>query len=194
MLLLQTALLQTALLRSKPHSHPYTSMLDQYQMTRQEALDRLRDFGIQGEDVYLIDLIPLVEMIWSDGQAQASEIGIFKDYLIKHVNNVNTIAGYKMLTIEKAERFLQRFLTGRPSEKLLHTLRSLIPPLRLSSSDNDANQILRTSMLQGCLDIAASSVTEDPHQAMERFCSDEKKCWFEIFDTLKDRSKSAPYN
>ena len=169
-------------------------MLDQYQMTRQEALDRLRDFGIQGEDVYLIDLIPLVEMIWSDGQAQASEIGIFKDYLIKHVNNVNTIAGYKMLTIEKAERFLHRFLNDRPSEKLLHTLRSLIPPLRLSSSDDDANQSLRTSVLQGCLDIAASSVTEYPYQAMERFCSDEKKCWFEIFDTLNDRSTSAASN
>ena len=177
-----------------PLSHPYVLMLDQYQMTRQEALDRLRDFGIQGEDVYLIDLIPLVEMIWSDGQAQASEIGIFKDYLIKHVNNVNTIAGYKMLTIEKAERFLQRFLTGRPSAKLLQTLRSLVPPLRLSSSDDDANQALRESVLQGCLDIAASSVTEYPYEAMERFCSDEKKCWFEIFDTLNDRSKPAPSN
>jgi hypothetical protein len=177
-----------------PLSHPYVLMLDQYQMTRQEALDRLRDFGIQGEDVYLIDLIPLVEMIWSDGQAQASEIGIFKDYLIKHVNNVNTIAGYKMLTIEKAERFLQRFLTGRPSEKLLQTLRSLIPPLRLSSSDDEANQALRESVLQGCLDIAASSVTAYPYEAMERFCSDEKKCWFEIFDTLNDRSKPAPSN
>ena len=177
-----------------PLSHPYVLMLDQYQMTRQEALDRLRDYGIQGEDVYLIDLIPLVEMIWSDGQAQASEIGIFKDYLIKHVNNVNTIAGYKMLTIEKAERFLQRFLTGRPSAKLLQTLRSLVPPLRLSSSDDDANQALRESVLQGCLDIAASSVTEYPYETMERFCSDEKKCWFEIFDTLNDRSKPAPSN
>ncbi len=166
-------------------------MLDQYQMTRQEALDRLRDYGIQGENVYLIDLIPLVEMIWSDGQAQASEISIFKDYLIKHVNHLNSIAGYKMMTIEKAERFLQGFLNDRPSEKLLHTLRSLIPPLRLSSSDDDANQDLRTSVLQGCLDIAASSVTEYPYETMERFCADEKKCWFEIFDTLNNGSKSA---
>lgn len=163
-------------------------------MTRQEALDRLQDFGIQGENVYVIDLIPLVEMIWSDGQAQASEISIFKDYLIKHVNNINAIAGYNMLTIEKAERFLQGFLNERPSEKFLHTLRSLIPPLRLSNSDNDANQDLRTSVLQGCLDIATSSVTEYPYQTVERFCSDERKCWFEIFDTLNDRSKSAPSN
>ncbi len=159
-------------------------MLDQYTMTRQDALDRLRDFNIQGEDVYLIDLIPLLEMIWSDGQAQASEIGLFKDYLIQHVANVNQMAGYKMLTMEKAERFISRFLQERPSSQLLETLRSLIPPLRLSSSDTEANEALRASVLQGCLDIAASSVTQYPYESMERFCSSEKKCWFEIFETL----------
>ncbi len=159
-------------------------MLDQSVMTRQDALDRLRDFNIQGEDVYLIDLIPLLEMIWSDGQAQASEIGLFKDYLIQHVAKVNQMAGYKMLTLEKSERFISRFLQERPSSQLLETLRSLIPPLRLSSSDREANEELRSSLLQGCLDIAASSVTQYPYESMERFCSSEKKCWFEIFETL----------
>jgi Tfp pilus assembly protein PilN len=159
-------------------------MLDQYTMTRQEALDRLRDFDIQGEAVYLIDLIPLIEMIWSDGQAQASEIGLFKDYLIQHIEKVNQMAGYKMLTLDQAERFISRFLKERPSKQLLETLRSLIPPLRLSSSDSEANENLRSSLLQGCLDIAASSVTHYPYESMERFCSSEKKCWFEIFETL----------
>ena len=67
-------------------------MLDQTQMTRQEAIDRLRDFGIQGEQVYLIDLIPLVEMIWADGAAQRSEVAIFEAYLKQHVERVNTRA------------------------------------------------------------------------------------------------------
>jgi Tfp pilus assembly protein PilN len=159
-------------------------MLDQSTMTRQEALDRLRDFNIQGEEVYLIDLIPLIEMIWSDGQAQASEIGLFKDFLIQHMGRVNQMAGYKMLTLEVSERFVSRFLKERPSSQLLETLRSLIPPLRLSSSDDEANEDLRSSLLQGCLDIAASSVTQYPYESMERFCSSEKKCWFEIFETL----------
>ncbi len=164
-------------------------MLDQHTMTRQEALDRLRDFNIQGEEVYLIDLIPLIEMIWSDGQAQASEIGLFKDYLIQHIERVNQMAGYKMLTLEKAERFVSRFLKERPSGQLLETLRSLIPPLRLSSSDGEANEDLRSSLLQGCLDIAASSVTRYPYESMERFCGAEKKCWFEIFETLHQTSQ-----
>jgi hypothetical protein len=159
-------------------------MLDQYEMTRQDAIDRLRDFGIQGEQVYLIDLIPLVEMIWSDGQAQQAEMAIFETYLEQHIARINALAGYKMLTLESAHQFLQRFLIDRPSEKLLETLRSLIPPLRLASSDNEGNDKLRSSLLQGCLDIAASSVTHYPYESIERFCSAEKKCWFEIFDTL----------
>lgn len=171
-------------------------MLDQSVMTRQEAIERLRDFNIQNEEVYLIDLIPLIEMIWSDGQAQASEIGIFKDFIHKHVEQVNGIAGYKMLTIDKAEQFINRFLQERPSAKLLETLRSLIPPLRLASSDEDANHDLRTSLLQGCLDIAASSVTHYPYETLERFCASEKKCWFEIFETLNQsqHQQSASLN
>jgi Tfp pilus assembly protein PilN len=166
-------------------------MPDQYTMTRQDALDRLRDFNIQGEEVYLIDLIPLIEMIWSDGQAQASEIGLFKDYLISHIEKINKMAGYKMLTLEKAEGFVSRFLQERPSSQLLETLRSLIPPLRLSGSDSEANEELRSSLLQGCLDIAASSASQNPYESMERFCSSEKKCWFEIFETLHSTEQQA---
>ncbi|MBC7517113.1 MAG: hypothetical protein H7237_11940 [Alkalinema sp. FL-bin-369] len=171
-------------------------MLDQIQLTRQEAIDRLRDFGIQGEQVYLIDLIPLVEMIWADGSAQQSEVAIFETYLEQHIARINTLAGYSILTIEAAQTFIQRFLTERPSEKLLQTLRSLIPPIRLANSDHTANQALRKSLLQGCLDIAASSVTEYPYESIERFCSFEKQCWFEIFETLKaaDRSQTAHSN
>jgi hypothetical protein len=159
-------------------------MLDPSEMTRQDAIDRLHDFGIYGEQVYLIDLIPLLEMIWSDGYAQQSEINIFETYLTQHVARINGLAGYKILTIESAHAFVQRFLTDRPSEKLMETLRSLLPPVRLASSDTDGNEQLRSSVLQGCLDIAASSVTHDPSEAVDRFCSAEKQCWFEIFDTL----------
>jgi hypothetical protein len=161
-------------------------------MTRQEALDRLNDFGIQGENIYLIDLIPLVEIIWSDGYAQSSELAIFKSYLSRHVDRINGMAGYRMMTVEKAERFLQQYLKEKPTEGLLATLRSLLPPLRLNNSDNASNDELRESLLQGCLDIAASSVTHYPYEAVERFCASEKKCWFEIFDTLNGIQPKQP--
>jgi hypothetical protein len=159
-------------------------MLHLAEMTRQEAIDRLQDFGITGEEVYLIDLIPLVEIIWSDGAVQRSELDVFDVYLEQHVRHINSLAGYSILTIEAAQAFVKRWLTDRPSAALLATLRSLIPPIRLASSDQEGNEKLRSSLLQGCLDIAASSDTPDPYETIEQFCASEKKCWFEIFDTL----------
>ncbi len=159
-------------------------MLNLSEMTRQEAIDRLQDFGIQGEQVYLIDLIPFIEIIWSDGTVQRSELDIFDAYLEQHVRRMNALAGYSMLTIASAQAFVQRWLTDRPSPDLLETLRSLIPPVRLASSDHEGNEKLRRSLLQGCLDIAASSDTPDPYETIEQFCASEKQCWFEIFDTL----------
>ena len=40
---------------------------------REEILEQLRSFGISGKDVYFIDYIPLIEMIWADGQPQQGE-------------------------------------------------------------------------------------------------------------------------
>jgi hypothetical protein len=41
--------------------------------TRKEVLDDLTMFGIKAPQIYLIDIIPLVEMTWADGEAQESE-------------------------------------------------------------------------------------------------------------------------
>ena len=41
---------------------------------RETALAELRRFGIRGPNVYLIDLIPLIEMVWADGRAQPAEL------------------------------------------------------------------------------------------------------------------------
>jgi hypothetical protein len=159
-------------------------------LTRPEAIDRLQDLGIQYEQVYLIDLIPLIEMMWSDGALQHRELDVFQAYLEKHVSRMNALAGYSMLTIETAQAFIQRFLTDRPSTQLLETLRSLIPPIRMGSSEQEDNERLRSSLLQVCLDIATSSTIADgvapshATDALEQFCALEKQCWFEIFDTL----------
>ena len=159
-------------------------MISEYSITRQEALDRLSEFGIQGEQVYLIDIIPLIEMIWADGYSQSGEVAIVKDYLHHHVDRLNQLAGYPMITLESAEAFVTKFLQQRPSRQLLKTLRSFIPVVCLSNSDDAVNQTLRDSLLMVCLDIAASAVTHYPYNAAERFCYAEKYCWFEIMDTL----------
>ncbi|WP_446011489.1 hypothetical protein [Candidatus Electrothrix sp.] len=49
-------------------------------ISRKNAVKALEDFGITGEQVYLIDLIPLIEIMWADGQIQKGEIAVLEDY------------------------------------------------------------------------------------------------------------------
>lgn len=154
-------------------------------MTRREAIEELRHYGIQGSEVYLIDIIPILEMIWADGRAQDSEVAILDDYLRRHVDHVKRLAGYAVLTIETARKFVMRFLRKRPAPELLRTLRGFIGPVRLGSSDSAENEEIQDSLLAACLDIASSAVTQYPYGLHDRFNEDEKRCFFEILETLE---------
>lgn len=151
---------------------------------RTRALSILRRHGISGADVYLIDLVPLIEMVWADGKAQPSEVSIFEDFLRRHVTTLNRSVGHTMLTMEAARAFVRRFLTERPCPDLLRELRSLVAAVRLSGSDADHNEALRSSLLAACIDIAASSVIDYPYGYDERFDAGEKHSFFEILESL----------
>lgn len=152
---------------------------------RKKALDILKKHKISGANVYLIDMIPLIEMIWADGRAQEAEINILENYLEHHVNHINIIAGYEALTFEESRKFVLGFLSTRPDPELLKTLRELIPSIRLSSSDQEANELLQQSLLAVCLDIAASCVSTYPFGLSERFDPREKRCLFDILESLE---------
>ena len=66
-------------------------------MLYDDAIAELEGFGITGAQIYLIDLIPLIEMIWADGKAQDSEVSILADYSKAHVKHINQLAGYEPL-------------------------------------------------------------------------------------------------
>ena len=80
--------------------------LDILESLRQRAIDELEQHGIRGPNVYLIDIIPLIEMIWADGRVQEGELEILKDFLHAHVSRINRMAGYEVLTYEKARNFV----------------------------------------------------------------------------------------
>jgi hypothetical protein len=155
-------------------------------LTREQALAVLRRHGIRGAHVYLIDLIPLIEIIWADGKAQDSELTIFDAYLEKHVKSLNAMAGFQMLSLDEARSFVQRFLRERPDPELVRTLRTLVASVRLSNSDEKGNEALRSSLLAACVDIAASSVTKYPYASDERFDMDEKRSFFEILESIDE--------
>ncbi len=160
---------------------------------REQALEQLRQHGIDGAEVYLIDIIPLIEMTWADGVVQIDEILVLDEYIRNHVAHLNRLAGYELLTLDAAYAFLRRFLEYRPDPDLLRTLRELIPSVRLATSDSDANKALRESMLSACLDIGASTAVSYPFAvAADRwFDPEEKRCFFEILDSLEARSTPA---
>jgi len=159
-------------------------MSEKQNMLYDDAIEELEGFGITGAQIYLIDLIPLIEMIWADGKAQDSEVSILADYLKAHIKHINQLAGYEALTPAEAKTFVKRFLKKRPDPQLLTTLRSLIAPVRLAGSDMQVREKLKASMLAACLDIASSSVTEYPFGLNDRFNKDEKRCFFEILESL----------
>ena len=151
-----------------------------------EVIEDLKAYDITGAQVYLIDLIPLIEMIWADGKAQGAEVSLLADYLKKHVKHINDMAGYQALSLDEAIAFVRKFLKNRPDPQLLATLRSFIAPVRLSSSDPAKSEKIKESLLAACLDIASSSVLEKPNGLHDRFTSDEKRCFFEILQSLSD--------
>lgn len=159
------------------------STSDEY--TRADAVEALERFGIRGVYIYLVDIIPLIEMIWADGKTQESELEILDAYLKKHVAKINEMAGYQALTMEKAKKFTNKFIEKRPSPQLLKTLRSLYAGVFKSIKDEKIRASFKSSLLAACMDIASSSVTEYPYNHEDRFNPEEKQCFFEIVDSLE---------
>ena len=154
-------------------------------LTRTEAIEALRCYAIEGADIYLIDLIPIIEMIWADGVVQEIETTILDEYIKRHVAHINGAAGYKVMTLQRARGFVQKYLKERPDPELLRTLRSFVGPVRITSPDSADSQKLKKSLLAVCLDIAASAVTSYPYRLKDRFNPAEKQCFFEILESLE---------
>ena len=158
---------------------------------REEIMAQLKSFGITGKDVYFIDYIPLIEMIWADGQPQQGEMDIFYDFLEKHVAHLNKMAGYSAFKLEEAVQFVSGFFKERPSPEMLKTLRNLAAHTGLFQENPKKRARFEKSLLATCLDIGASCVTKYPYGLNERFNTDEKRCFFEIVDTFENRKVAS---
>jgi hypothetical protein len=160
-------------------------------LSRPDAIERLAQYGIAGADVYLLDLLPLIEMIWADGLVQPPEMDLLDGFVAEHVSAINQVSGSEILTVEGARRFAWRFLKERPAEHLMEELRSLIPPVRLNSSDGAGNEARRQAIIEWCLDIGASCVAQYPYGGRERFKDSEKQRFLEILKALS-QPRSGP--
>jgi hypothetical protein len=82
-------------------------------MSPQYAFDQLmNEFNLRPADFYFLDLIPLIEIIWADGENQPGELRILYNFLIEHIAFLDRIAGIQAVSIEDANAFLNRCITG----------------------------------------------------------------------------------
>ncbi len=153
-------------------------------ISREEAVKKLKRLGIIGEQVYLIDLILLIEIMWADGQAQKGEIAILENYLERHVENVNKRAGCTILNVQDAKRFIKPYIEERPCADTVSCLRELVKPVRFMVSNSQEDNKLKDELLFVCMDIASIATTDYPYAYNERFNEEEKKCFFDIQQAL----------
>lgn len=147
-------------------------------MSPQHAFDQLMaEFNLRPADFYFLDLIPLIEIIWADGQNQPGELRILYHFLIEHIAFLDRIAGIQAVSIDDANAFLDRFAHNRPPARLLQELRVI--------ASTSLSEPRRSTVFEYCLDIAAACTTQYPYGLRDRIIDEEKKLLTKIFVELK---------
>ncbi len=164
-------------------------------LSREEILQEIvNNHDLSPQHIYLLDLIPLIEMIWADGKTQDAEISLLYDYVIRHLAELNNEAGGEdIVTVDDANAFLDRFLATRPDPALLKSLRELALTLSQQHSDPQRTANRGNNLLNFCLDIAAAAVAEYPYEKHDRVMESEKRLLTEIMFSLRlSSNRDAP--
>ena len=131
---------------------------------------------------YLLEIIPLIEIIWADGKNQIQEVNILKDFTVKHLSMLSKDAdGLEVVSVEEANQFIDHFLQQRPNKMLIDDLKSLA--IERMKQRGDKEKI--NSVIDYCMDIAAACVSAYPYQPSERVREEEKVLIREIIISLE---------
>ena len=146
-------------------------------MNAQEKFDQLKtEFNLKDSDFYFLDLIPLICMIWADGDNQDPELQILYHFVIKHIAYLDKEAGIHVVSTDDATDFLDRFAHSKPSSRLLDELRSIAV-----DSDRKTFEAVKKTVFDYCLDIAAACVTQYPYDIRGRILDSEKELLITLF-------------
>ncbi|CCE24851.1 hypothetical protein [Methylotuvimicrobium alcaliphilum] len=141
-----------------------------------------KEFELKPSDYYFLDLIPLIEMIWADGENQPAELALLYHFTIEHIAHLDRAAGIPLITTEDANDFLERFAHRRPPQRLLDALSELVLD-SASSADSERNR----SILKYCMDIAAACTTQYPYALRGRIVDSEKVLLDKLFAAFQNR-------
>jgi len=111
-------------------------------------------YDLKPQHTYLLEVMPLIEVMWADGRNQDKEISIIQEITEKHVAELNgLVEGITVISNQDAKDFLNRFLHVRPPEGLLTELRELtVDWLKDKGKIHDKGD----TIISYCLDIAAA--------------------------------------
>ena len=153
---------------------------------RQNLINELINIhGLKEYEIYLIDLFPLFEMIWIDGEAQKCETSFATEFCLNRIAELDRQTdGESPLSIDQANSFLDKYLTKKPDPELLKTIRNYIKPILLNHSDPDVNDERKQKIIDYFLDIASAAVYTYPYERHDRFAKEEKQLLKEIIKSL----------
>jgi hypothetical protein len=164
-------------------------------LARENALERLRRFGIEGKRIYLIDLVPLIEMIWAGGRISSETIEFLYKYAKSHIRHINAMAGYLLIKSTDAANFSAPYLASPPNMSTLKQIRECIVPVRLGETPNDYGDMIMNRIMAGCREILSISVAKHPNELHLICSSKEMDKYLDIkrtFSTYDPDSSDAP--
>ena len=145
-------------------------------MDNSVRLEQLRsECQLKDSDFYFLELIPLIEMMWSDNQNQEPELHLIYKFTSEHIARVCDAAdGEEVITAEQANDFLDRFAHKRPEKQILAALKAFVFESWREERPSEQKEALKQSILEYCLDIAASCVDAYPYGYHQRVTDGEK--------------------
>jgi len=149
-----------------------------------EVIKKLEELGVEKNCIYLLDLIPLIEVAWADGRIQDIEVVLMQKFLKEHIAKINKRAGTEIIRYDEASNFLTGFLKKRPDPEIMKILREMAISCHFNKNKEQIAETQKINILQFCLDIAANAVTHYPYGADERFDISEKKVFIDIMRSL----------
>jgi len=153
-------------------------------LCREDELIRLSLYGIKGKRVYLIDLIPLIEMIRAGGQLQPEKIDYLDHYIEKHLRHINQMAGYLVLSMADATQFTAAYLTAHPNMAHLKEIRKCIAPVRFGETRNEYGDLIMRRILSACLNLLSISLAQFPRDYHNEYCSEERSMYLDIMESF----------
>lgn len=144
----------------------------------------MRQHNLSDSDIYLLDLIPLIEMIWADGKIEEQETKLLYDFALKHVVQLTKLAhGEEVVSISHVNAFIERFIRERPDPKLLSQLRNFVA-LTFKGYEKEMRLEKTNQILYYCMDIAAACMSIEKN-GISKIGEEEKNLLIELMSVFE---------